>query len=185
MRRVLVLGPPGSGKSTLARRLGARHGLPVHHLDRVFWQPGWVQPRPGAFYAQVAQIAAEPSWIIDGNYIDTIGPRLAMADTLIYLDIPAWRTMTRLLRRIARSYGRVRPDAAEGCPERFNLAFLHFAWTWNATRRARSLALLERFGGTSVVLRSRREVQAFLQANLPNSNPPSPKPPPSNPPPSS
>ena len=43
MQRIVVMGPPGSGKSTLARRLGARHGLPVFHLDQAYWRPGWVE----------------------------------------------------------------------------------------------------------------------------------------------
>ena len=153
MQRVLVLGPPGSGKSTLARKLGERHGLPVFHLDRAYWRTGWVAADRDAFHTEVARIAALPAWIIDGNYTDTIAPRIAAADTVIYLDVSAWRCMARILGRIRKSYGRERPDAAEGCPERFDLAFLRFAWAWNRTRRARSLALVEAFPGRSIVLR--------------------------------
>lgn len=153
MHRVLILGPPGSGKSTLARRLGERHGLPVFHLDRVFWRPGWVQSDPEAFYAEVARIASLPAWIIDGNYTDTIAPRLGFADTVIYLDVPAWLCMARILRRNAGRYGRERTDGPAGCPERLSLAFLRFAWRWNRTRRARSLALVEGFAGRRIVLR--------------------------------
>ena len=39
MKRVMIIGDGGSGKSTLARLLGAQTGLPVHHLDQVFWMP--------------------------------------------------------------------------------------------------------------------------------------------------
>ena len=41
-KRILILGCGGAGKSTLARRLGAATGLPVVHLDGLYWQPGWV-----------------------------------------------------------------------------------------------------------------------------------------------
>lgn len=156
MRRVLILGPPGSGKSTLAGKLGARHGLPVFHLDQAYWRPGWVAAEPEAFRTEVARIAALPAWVIDGNYTDTIAPRLTAADTLIYLDVPPWLSLARILRRIAASYGRQRPDMAEGCPEQFDLAFLRFALTWNRKRRARSLALAEEFSGRSIVLRGRQ-----------------------------
>ena len=47
MKRVMIIGDGGSGKSTLARLLGAQTGLPVHHLDQVFWMPDWT-PRPEA-----------------------------------------------------------------------------------------------------------------------------------------
>jgi adenylate kinase family enzyme len=40
MERVIIIGCGGSGKSTLARQLGERTGLPVVHLDKLFWNPG-------------------------------------------------------------------------------------------------------------------------------------------------
>ena len=46
MERVLILGSPGAGKSTFARRLAERSGLPLIHLDKHFWRPGWVEPAP-------------------------------------------------------------------------------------------------------------------------------------------
>ena len=42
MRRVLVIGPCGAGKSTLAFKLAERTGLPLHHMDKLNWLPGWV-----------------------------------------------------------------------------------------------------------------------------------------------
>ena len=42
-KRILILGCGGAGKSTLARRLGAATGLPVVHLDGLYWQPGWLK----------------------------------------------------------------------------------------------------------------------------------------------
>ena len=56
MRRVMIMGPCGSGKSTLARRIGARHALPVFHLDQAFHRPGW-KPAPEAeFVAEVNRV---------------------------------------------------------------------------------------------------------------------------------
>ena len=155
MRRVVVMGPPGSGKSTLARRIGAQHGLPVFHLDQAYWQPGWVETPKAQFQAEVARLAALPAWVIDGNYVDTIAPRFRSADTVIYLDIPSWLSVLRVAGRTLAGYGRVRPDSAGGCPERLDLEFLRFAWSWNRIRRARNLLLVERFAGRRLVLRSR------------------------------
>lgn len=114
------------------------------------------------FQSEVERIAQLPAWVIDGNYTDNIGPRFAAADAVIYLDVPSWLSMLRLLRRMLVSYGQVRADAAPGCAERLNLAFLRYAWSWNRTRRARSLALVESFPGCKFVLRTRDERRRLL-----------------------
>jgi len=168
MQRVMVLGPPGSGKSTLARRLGAKHGLPVFHLDQAFHLPGWVPAPDAVFRAEVERMAGLPRWVIDGNYSGSAGPRLAAADMVIYLDVPAWVSMARVVRRLVGHFGRVRADGPAGCPERLNFAFLRFVWTWNRERRAAALAVVEGFSGRKVVLRGRREVERFLRCGWGN-----------------
>jgi hypothetical protein len=56
------------GKSTLARQLAERLQLPLYHLDRLFWRPGW-QPTPRTEWVQIQQeIIAQDRWLIDGNY---------------------------------------------------------------------------------------------------------------------
>ena len=50
--RIAVIGCAGSGKSTLAAKLGSSTGLPVIHLDQLFWKPGWV-PTPPEDWARV------------------------------------------------------------------------------------------------------------------------------------
>ncbi|MEP2829982.1 AAA family ATPase [Parvibaculum sp.] len=71
MQRILLIGSPGSGKSTLARALGRRFGLPVTHLDRLWWQPGWVELGAGKFRPLVEEAVAKDKWVIDGNYSAT------------------------------------------------------------------------------------------------------------------
>ena len=159
----MVMGPPGSGKSTLARHLGRRRDLPVFHLDQAFWRPGWIEAPPDLFRAEVERIAALPAWVIDGNYTDTIGPRFRAADTVIYLDVPTWLCMLRIIRRIAVGYGRVRADVAPSCPERVDLAFLRFAWHWNRTQRVRNLALIQGFRGRTIILRGRGALRHSVQ----------------------
>ena len=162
MQRIVVMGPPGSGKSTLARHLGEQHGVPVFHLDQAFWQPGWNRTPADRFRSEVERIAGLPAWVTDGNYTDAIKPRLAAADAVIYLDVPSWLSVLRLLRRTLVGYGRVRADAAPGCAERLDLAFLRYAWSWNRVRRARSLALVESFPGRKLVLRTKAERRQLL-----------------------
>lgn len=164
MRRVIILGGAGSGKSTLARALGARLGLPVVHLDQLYFKPGW-QPRPEPEFAQlVAEAAAADAWVIDGNYSRTRGPRLARADTLIWLDLPLSVRLPRVIWRIARSHGRVREDMAPGCPERMDWAFLLWAAGWRNKLREKAMATIAAAPDTVTVrtLRSRADVRRFL-----------------------
>ena len=158
MRRVIIMGPPGSGKSTLARRLGALHGLPVFHLDHAFWRPGWMPAPPDAFRAEVERIAGLPAWVMDGNYTGTLAPRLARADTVVFLDLPARLYLPRVLRRtlVGAILGRAQ---APGCRERLDPAFLRYVLAWRRERRERNLALLDGFGGTMLAPRSDGEVR--------------------------
>jgi adenylate kinase family enzyme len=162
MQRIIVLGPPGSGKSTLARQLGALLSLPVFHLDQAFWQPGWVEAPSAVFQAEVERLSALPSWIIEGNYTATLAPRIAAADTVIYLDVPAPVATARVIRRMLVNFGHVRLDAAPGCPERLDLAFLRFVWSWNRVRRVRSLDVVARFPGRRIVLRTQADRSRLL-----------------------
>ena len=41
-RKILILGNGGAGKSTFAADMGRAFSLPVVHLDRLWWLPGWV-----------------------------------------------------------------------------------------------------------------------------------------------
>jgi adenylate kinase family enzyme len=162
MQRILVIGSPGSGKSTLATELARRTGLPLIHLDQHYWRSGWVEPPKGEWRQQVTELAAGDKWIIDGNYGGTLEQRLARADTVIDLEFPAWLCVWRILRRVASSFGRVRPDMAEGCPEQWNLEFLVYTATFPFKARKRTEAKLARFGGKCVLLRSPAEVRRFL-----------------------
>ena len=51
--------------------------------------------------------------------------------------------MVGIISRIATSYGRVRPEMAEGCPERINAEFFRYVWTYRRERRPKLQQYLE------------------------------------------
>jgi adenylate kinase family enzyme len=145
--RVLVLGCGGSGKSVFARRLGAVAGLPVVELDAVFWQPDLAGLSRVDWVARQRELVAGPKWILDGDLgpYDVLEVRLAVADTVVLLNLSPLRCVWRALRR-----GRERWDF----------------WWWVLTYRRRHLPALRRVLAASdvdvVELRSPRAVETFL-----------------------
>ncbi len=163
MERVMIIGCGGSGKSTLARKLGEKTGLPVVHLDKLFWKPGWVSLSREEFDKVHQAAIAEENWIIDGNFNRTIPERLARCDTVIYLDFNRFICLMGVAKRVLTTYGTVRPDMGEGCPERVDLEFLKWVWNFNKNKRRLYYELLTAAQDKQVyIFRSRREVSAFL-----------------------
>ena len=37
MKKVIVIGCPGSGKSTFSKKLNTITGIPLYHLDMIYW----------------------------------------------------------------------------------------------------------------------------------------------------
>ncbi len=157
MQRVLVIGPCGAGKSTLAMTLGEKLGLPVYHMDQLNWKPGWVESSKDEIREKLARIVAADRWLIDGNYGGTLAERLERADTVLYLDFPIRLCVARLFRRIWTYRGHSRPDMTEGCPERFDFAFLLYLLQWNSGPRPRTEAKL--VGHEAKVTRFRHPLQ--------------------------
>ena len=93
MERILIIGCSGSGKSTLARALGEKIGLPVIHLDQLWWQTGWQNVTMAEFDSRLAMALNMDQWIIDGNYSRTMEARLTKCDTVIYLDFGRWECL--------------------------------------------------------------------------------------------
>ena len=176
MDRILVMGSPGSGKSTFARRLSQITDIPVVSLDALFWKPGWKPSDAAEFEARVAEAVRGPRWIIDGDYIWWAGDiRRGVADAVIWFDLPRWACMVGIMSRIATSYGRVRPEMAEGCPERINAEFFRYVWTYRKKQRPTLVAFFEglRPDQTFVTFTNRAQADRYLSdlapAHLPAS----------------
>jgi adenylate kinase family enzyme len=165
MKRVLIIGPCGSGKSTLARELAPRMGLPLVHMDQLGWQAGWVETEKAELLARLEEAVAHDAWLIEGNYGSTLAPRLARADTVIYLDFPIRLCLWRLIRRIVSHRGQSRPDMPEGCPERFDPAFFWYVLNWNTGPRPRTEAAIAPWVHKVVRLRTPAELALWRERN--------------------
>jgi len=164
MKRVLVIGCGGAGKTRLARRLGEFLGLPVHHLDRLFWKPGWEPSTDEEIRRAIEQIFETDRWIMDGNYSGTMEMRMARADTIIFLDLPTLACLCGVIARYLTYRDRTRPDMTEGNIERLGFDFLAWILTYRRRRRPKVLSLLNRHSHdrTIITLQSRRAVDSFI-----------------------
>ncbi|HEY2177059.1 MAG TPA: hypothetical protein VGH15_00630 [Caulobacteraceae bacterium] len=145
MRRIAIVGCSGGGKSTLARQVGARLGLPVIHMDTLFWKPGWVESDHDTFRAQVDAAAAGEQWVMEGGFITHSTARFARADTVIVIELPIWLCLWRAIVRMLVNFGRIRADLAPGCPERFDLPFYRYIWDYNRKTQPRMAAALAQY----------------------------------------
>lgn len=166
MRRVLIIGCCGAGKSTLARKLHELTDLPLTHLDQEYFFPGWEEPSKADWEQKVVQLVERPSWIIDGNYGSSMDLRIPKADTIIFMDFPRWTCLFRVMKRVVTQYGKVRPDSAPGCPERWDWDFMLYVYRFKDRKRP---GILKRLTGLTsdqnlLIFKSSRQVKRYLKA---------------------
>ena len=164
MKRILILGCCGSGKSTLARRLHLKTQIPIIHLDQEYWQPNWTETPKEEWNSIVTKLVQQDTWIMDGNYSSSFHIRIPRADTIIYLDKSTATCMWRVYKRVLTHYGKVRPDMVEGCPERFDLEFMHYVLTFNLRNRKKLLRRIEELKSEKQVFifQKEKEIEDFL-----------------------
>jgi adenylate kinase family enzyme len=169
MRKVLVIGSSGAGKSTFAARLAERTGLPLIHLDALYWNAGWVQTPRDAWTRTIDGLLARDAWVMDGNYAGTLDRRLAACDTVVFLDYPRRVCLWRAIKRSIVFLGRSRPDMAPGNDERMTWQFVRWIWEYPRKQRPRVLDRLAALGPgqRAVILRSDADAERFLRTLQP------------------
>jgi adenylate kinase family enzyme len=151
VQRIVVVGCSGTGKSTVARQVADRLGLAHIELDSLWHLPGWEHRPPEEFRCLLAarMEAAVDGWVICGNYV-TPSEQLHLdpghngsADTVVWLDLPRWLVMRRIVWRTVRRvvtrqqlWGVVREpwsNLYSWDPEK---NIIRWAWTTHAKYRA-------------------------------------------------
>ena len=165
MERVLVIGCPGSGKSRLSRILGEKLGLPVVHLDALWWSDGWENVSREEFDARLEEVLEGEKWIIDGNFSRTMPLRLQYCDTIIYLDYHRWQCLAGMAQRLIQFHGQTRPDMGGNSPERFDWEFVKYIWDFNRNNRGMNYTwIAQAKHAKAIVLKNRKEAKAFLNS---------------------
>ena len=159
MTKILVIGCPGSGKSTFSGKLHACTGLPLCHLDLLYWNADKSTVEKPVFLQRLREVLDGESWIIDGNYASTLPLRMEFCDTVIFLDYP-----TELcLQGIAERRGKPRSDMPWVETDTEDEEFLSFVRNFASKVRPEILKLAEAYTEKEFyIFQNRQEAEEFL-----------------------
>ncbi|MBR0326192.1 MAG: adenylate kinase [Clostridia bacterium] len=158
MKKVIIIGCPGSGKSTFARALADKMGLPLYHLDMLYWNADRTTVGREEFRARLAEVMAGDEWIIDGNYISTMQWRMECCDTVFFLDMP----LEVCLAGIEARKGKKRPDMP-WVEQETDDEFIDFVRAFNVESRPRIMELLGEYNCKKIVaFKKYGEIAEFL-----------------------
>ena len=158
MKKVIVIGCPGSGKSTVSRALHNKTGIPLYHLDMMYWNADKTTVEKSIFLERLSGVLEKDEWIIDGNYGSTMELRMAACDTVIFLDYP----MDICLDGIKERRGKPRNDLPWIETEE-DEEFIEFIKSYNEQQKSKVLELLKKYSDKNIIiLESREQADAFL-----------------------
>ena len=166
-RSVPIVGYSGSGKSTLAQELSQKYETDVLHFDAVQFLPDW-EIRSDEEKKRITEnfLDRHDSWVIDGNYSKLFYERrMEEADTIILLLFNRFSCLCRAYRRYIKYKNTTRPDMAEGCKEKFDLAFVKWI-LWDGRRKRekeRYKGLISKYGDKVVVINNQKQLDIYIQ----------------------
>ena len=165
--KIAIVGYSGSGKSTLARKLSEKYNIPVLHFDTVQFLPGW-EIRDQVQKEQLTKdfLDSNDSWVVDGNYSKLFYERrMEEADQIVLLLFNRFSCLLRAFRRYRKYANTSRPDMAEGCNEKYDLAFVKWILWEGRSREARARYhwILTHYGQKATVIKNQWQLDTYLK----------------------
>ena len=158
LKKTIVIGCPGSGKSTISRALHNKTGIPLYHLDMMYWNDDRTTVEKSVFLERLSVVLEKDEWIIDGNYGATMELRMAACDTVIFLDYP----LDVCLDGIRERRGKPRSDMPWIETEE-DAEFIEFIKNYNEQQKPKVLELLEKYSDKNIIIfKSREQADLFL-----------------------
>lgn len=163
-KRIIVIGSPGSGKSTFSRVLAEKTGITLIHLDKEFWNSGWVETSREQWIKKQEALLNADSWIIDGNYGGTLDMRLEKADTIICFKLSRIVCLYSYFKRVITNINKVRPDMPEGCPEKLDFEFMKYIWDFPKNSGQKNINKLKEIRDKQIIIfTGRSEANKYLK----------------------
>ncbi len=160
MKKIIVIGCPGSGKSTFSRTLHKMTGIPLFHLDMMYWNSDRTTVDKAVFRERLSNTIQKDEWIIDGNYGSTIELRLQACDTVVFLDYPLDVCLNGI--KVRRGKPRIDMPWIENEDEE-DAEFIEFIKNYNAESRPKVMWLLDKYSHKDIyIFNNRDEADEFL-----------------------
>ena len=159
MNRIIVIGCPGSGKSTFSKVLHRATGIPLYHLDMMYWNKDKTKVPREIFLRNLNETLDKDCWIIDGNYESTMEMRIEKCDTIFFLDYP----MAVCVEGIMSRRGKERSDMPwiEKSDE-IDEEFLNWVKKYNVESRPKVMELLAKYEEKEIIVfHSREEAKEY------------------------
>ena len=67
MKRLIVIGCPGSGKSTVSRALHNKTGIPLYHLDIMYWNADKTTVEKSVFLERLSAVLEKANAFLNGE----------------------------------------------------------------------------------------------------------------------
>ena len=159
MKRIILIGCPGSGKSTFSKALHQLTGIPLFHLDILYWNADKTTVTESVFRERLSEVLCQSEWIIDGNYSSTMELRMQACDTVIFLDYP----LSLCLEGINARKGQARSDLPWIESTEDDEEFLAFIKSFNAQSRPQIMELLKHYSDKNIfILQDRAQADQLL-----------------------
>lgn len=156
--KIIVLGCSGSGKSTFSKKLHEVSGLPIIHLDNIWWKPNRSHISREKFDKELDEILQGDKWIIDGDYSRTYEIRFKSCDTVIFLDYSFEECMIGIKDRVGKERSDIPWTEHELDPELVKLVE-----NYEKDNRPVVLSLLEKYSDKNrFIFKSRLEAEEWM-----------------------
>ncbi len=158
-KKIVVLGNSGSGKSTFSIKLHEYTGLPLIHLDNIWWKKDRTHISREEFDEKLEEVLKGDEWIIDGSYSRTFEMRFQACDTVFFLDYDDEVCLNAIQGRV----GKYRPDIPwidhELDPELVQLVL-----SFRTKNRPRIYELIEKYPRITYIFKNREEADLWLKS---------------------
>lgn len=159
MNRILVIGCPGAGKTYFAKALSKIIGIPVIHMDNLYWNKDKTSVSKEELENKLSPYLKEDKWIIDGNYHDTLKQRLEYATDVFFLNMPRETCIEGILQRIDQP----RDDIPWVETKKDAIDLIEWTIDYEDRTKADEERLLKKYKKVNVhILRTRAEVNNYL-----------------------